>query len=273
MLISVVINTLNEERDIADCIKSVAGLADEVIVCDMHSNDDTVKIASACGARIVHHERTGYVEPARHFAISQANGTWVLVLDADERMCSPLKEKLLQIAENDQYDVVSFWSLYWFFGSWIYHGGFFNGNWSRFFRKCAYLDSYSNNEERVHENFRNVQQHGNILHLPNTYLITHYAYPTVEKYIHKTLGNYARIEAEQLYDTGQKFSFFRMLWDPAREGVGRYIMRQGYKDGTRGLILACLYAGFRFSMWANLWFLTINANQVPKSKATTEETG
>ena len=214
MLISVVINTLNEESNIAACIQSVSGLADEVLVCDMQSDDDTVRIAKDYGARVITHERTGFVEPARHFAISHASGDWVLVLDADERLCSPLKEKLLEAVSDDSFDVVCFWSLYWFFGGWVYHGGFFNGDWSRFFRKLVYLETYSSQEEFVHENFRNVRQSGKVLRLPRTCYIEHYAYPTIEKYVTKTLGIYARIEACQILDAGRKFSVLRMFWEP-----------------------------------------------------------
>ena len=83
--ITLVINTLNEEGHIAGCINSAKSIADEIIVCDMYSDDDTVKIAESLGAKIVFHERTGFVEPARHFAISKASYEWVLVLDADEQ--------------------------------------------------------------------------------------------------------------------------------------------------------------------------------------------
>jgi glycosyltransferase involved in cell wall biosynthesis len=265
MQISVVINTLNEESNIAACIQSVSGLAEEILVCDMQSNDDTVRIAKNCGARVLSHERTGFVEPARHFAISQASGEWVLVLDADERLCSPLKEKLLEAVSDNSCNVVCFWSLYWFFGGWVYHGGFFNGNWSRFFRKSAYLDTYSSQEEFVHGNFRNVRRSGKVLRLPRTCYIEHYAYPTIEKYITKTLGIYARIEAGQILDAGRKFSLLRMLWEPLKECAGRFVIRQGFRDGMRGFVLASLYAGFRFVVWANVWFLGIEREK--KSRA------
>jgi len=257
MQISVVINTLNEESNIADCIQSVAGLADEVLVCDMHSDDETISIARDCGARVLSYERTGFVEPARHFAISQAAGEWVLVLDADERLCSPLKEKLLEAVSDNSCNVVCFWSLCWFFGDWVYHGGFFNGDWSRFFRKSTYLETYSSQEEFVHGNFRNVRKSGKVLHLPKTCYIEHYAYPTIEKYITKTMGMYARIEAAQILDNGRKFSLIKMFWEPLKEGAGRFLIRQGFRDGMRGFVLASLYAGFRFAVWANVWFLCI----------------
>ena len=83
--ISVLINTLNEEAHLPACLESVRW-ADELVLVDMHSTDRTVAIAESAGCRVFQHDRMGYVEPARNFAIAQANHPWVLVLDADERV-------------------------------------------------------------------------------------------------------------------------------------------------------------------------------------------
>src|SRR5688500_8186807 len=87
--ISVIINTLNEEANIAACVESVRW-AEDVVVVDMHSEDRTAALAESLGCRVFLHERTGYVEPARNFAIAQARHDWVLVLDADERASKAL---------------------------------------------------------------------------------------------------------------------------------------------------------------------------------------
>ena len=81
--IAVVINTLNAERIFDKCLDSVSW-ADEIVVCDMYSDDKTVEIAHKYGARVYFHERCGYVEPARNFANSKVQSDWLLVLDADE---------------------------------------------------------------------------------------------------------------------------------------------------------------------------------------------
>lgn len=253
--VSVVINTLNEAANIQACIDSVRGLADEVVVCDMYSDDRTVELARDKGARIVVHDRTGFVEPARKFAIASARHEWVLVLDADERMTEPLASRLRAAAREDRYDVVSFWSLYWYFGGWVRHGGFFHGHWRRFFRRGVYLETLTETDELVHHNFESLLSARRLLLLPQEYYIQHYAYPTVEKYVSKTLGFYARVEGEQYANGGRRFSVWRLLFDPAAEFLNRFIRRQGYRDGMRGFILAALYSGYRFSVWANVWFL------------------
>ena len=252
--ITVVINTLNEEPNVGECIDSVRGLADEIVVCDMHSEDRTQEIAKQNGARIVLHPRTGFVEPARRFAISHARTEWVLVLDADERMTEPLSKKLKEVAAEGVFDVVSFWSLYWYFGGWVRHGGFFSGHWRRFFRRAVYMETYDHREEQVHHNFESLTKAKRICQLSNDYYIQHYAYPTVEKYLSKTLGTYARIEGEQYVKQGRRFTLLKMLGEPLKEFLLRFVLCRGYLDGLRGFILACLYSGYRFSVWANVWF-------------------
>src|SRR3989344_1312352 len=97
--ISVVINTLNEEKNIERAMKSV-NWAGEIVVCDMYSEDNTVEIAKKLGAKICFHKKTNYVEPARNFAISKATGDWILVLDADEEIPDSLSKRLQEIAEK-----------------------------------------------------------------------------------------------------------------------------------------------------------------------------
>src|SRR5688572_12024024 len=94
--ISVVINTFNEEKNIERAIKSVAW-ADEILVCDMHSDDNTAIIARKLGATVFLHKRVGFVEPARNFAISKASNDWILILDADEEIPGSLSDKFKEI--------------------------------------------------------------------------------------------------------------------------------------------------------------------------------
>lgn len=252
--ISVVVNTLNEARNIADCIESVEDLADEIIVCDMKSDDDTQDIARSLGARVSEHDRTGFVEPARRFAIEQARHEWVLILDADERMTQQLAKKLKAVAMKGNADVVRFWSLFWYFGDWVKYGGFFNNEWPRFFRKSVYLEKYRSDEGRVHGNFAALMHHDRMVILKSDCYILHLAYPTVEDYIDKTVKKYAHIEAQQYVADGGEFKVYRMLYEPVRSLLGRYLIKKGYRDGVRGLVLAALFAAHRFCFWAIVWY-------------------
>ena len=90
--ISVVINTCNNEKIIRECLESVKNF-DEIVICDMYSEDKTLEIAKEYNCKIVMHEKTGWVEPARNFAISHATNEWVLVVDSDEIITEELSKR------------------------------------------------------------------------------------------------------------------------------------------------------------------------------------
>ena len=92
--LSVVINTKNEEKNISDCVESVKNIASEIIVCDMQSTDNTIKIAKSLGAKVISVKDYGYVEPAKMKAIKAAKFDWILIIDTDERMGGVLQNKI-----------------------------------------------------------------------------------------------------------------------------------------------------------------------------------
>ncbi len=254
--ISVVINTLNEAKNIAGCIQSVESLADEIVVCDMHSQDGTAALAQGMGARVVLIEpMEGKYQRMRYQAVQAAAFDWVLQIDADERMTPALGEQLRRIAKEDLVDAVYVGILLWFIGGWIRHGGFYSVRYPRFFRRRVFLEAYREDTLQVHNDWAALREVKNVVYLPEDVYLLHLAYPAIEKYVSKTIGFYARVEAEQAYRLGSRFSFWRLLWDPFKSFVGRFIWRAGFLDGMRGFILAVLHAGYRFTIWANLWQL------------------
>jgi (heptosyl)LPS beta-1,4-glucosyltransferase len=256
ILISAVINTLNEEQNIGDCIHSLHGFADEIVVCDMHSTDQTVAIAQRLGAQVTLIEANfGDFGRLRHLAVTQATGKWVLVIDADERLTPNLANKLREIAENDQAEVVNISNLYWYFGGWVYQGDFFQNNWPRFFQRPVYLSRFADFNEPIHSDLSVLKGVTRQISLPKKYYLKHYAYPTIEKYVNKTLGMYARLEAEQYFANGRRFSLLRLIGEPVKVFLDNYLVRQCFRDGKRGFILNVLFAGYRFMTWANVWLL------------------
>jgi glycosyltransferase involved in cell wall biosynthesis len=97
--ISVVIHTYNSEKFIRDCLESVKNF-DEIVICDMYSTDKTVEIANEYNCKVVYHELTGWAEPARNFAISQATNDWILVVDSDETITEELRKYLYEFIKN-----------------------------------------------------------------------------------------------------------------------------------------------------------------------------
>lgn len=98
--ISAVLNTYNAAEHLDEVLKSLAGF-DEIVLVDMHSDDDTRRIAAAHGARIVDFERCGICEPARNAAIEAASHPWVLVVDADELVTPQLRDYLYDTAARE----------------------------------------------------------------------------------------------------------------------------------------------------------------------------
>jgi len=113
--ISVVINTFNEESNIANVIASTSTWVDEIIVVDMYSTDKTVQIAESLGAKVYMYQNVGYADPARQFAIEKAQFEWILMLDADEMVPIKLSKVLQRIMNSNTYDIVNIpWTNYLF---------------------------------------------------------------------------------------------------------------------------------------------------------------
>lgn len=254
--ISVVINTYNEEAYIRKCIESVIPFADEIVVCDMYSEDKTVEIATSLGAKVIYHDKVGFVEPARFFAISHATGNWILVLDADEFITEELRIKLKELVSTPGLDLVTMGKLYFYFVNYIKQGGFYLRKCPLFFRKELYIDNFSPENMKIFNSFTHLKRSSaNTVEIGEKYYIMHDAYPSIEKFVVKTNGKYAVIEAQQLVHDGQKFSLFKLLLDPTKTFLKKYIYQRGFTEGVNGLILCVLYANYRFNVWANVWQL------------------
>jgi glycosyltransferase involved in cell wall biosynthesis len=240
--ISAIIHTLNEEPNIANAIKSVTSWVDEVIVVDMQSDDRTVEIATAHGAKVFLHERTGFVEPARAFAEDQASGNWILVLDADEIVPQALSRELLMIAEMDSADICRIPRLNYFGGYPLLHTG-----WgpaadlqARFYQKGALVHS-----RKIHAAPKE-KEGSRVLSLKyrNGSAIVHFNYLNVSHCIQK-LDRYTDIEASQMNSRGRRAGAFDLVLRPVSEFLNRYIRRQGFRDGWPGFYYSFLMAFYR----------------------------
>lgn len=238
-MISVVVNTLNEGKNIRGCLESVKW-ADEIIIVDMYSDDQTVQLAREYTNRIFMHRRVGYVEPARNFALSKATGDWILMLDADERIPKGLAAKLRQIAKENPSEIsaVSFPRKNVFFNKWIKHTGWWPDYKPRFFKKGKVLWS-----SKIHSGPKLVD--GEELRLPaeEKYAINHLPI-SITRFISR-INNYTIIEARTLKSEGEAFSLVKALKRSQKEFSTRYIRKQGYKDGIHGLLLSV----FMFFYW------------------------
>jgi glycosyltransferase involved in cell wall biosynthesis len=237
--ISVVVNTLNEEKNLPFALGSVRPWVDEIVVVDMHSEDRTVEIAREFGAQVFLHERMGFADPARAFALAQATGDWILVLDADEVVPFPLSRRLLDISTNDAADVVLIPWLNYILGEPLMHTmcGPRQCLQRRFFRK-----SHVTATSDIH-NFFHVAPGSRVTSIgyePGL-AVAHFATIDIRRYIEK-LNRYTTIEADQARDRGERVTQLGALIKAAKVFVTYYAIGRGYRDGWRGFYVSLISA-------------------------------
>jgi len=246
MKLSVVINTLNEQANLPKVLSSVEDIADEIVVVDMESDDQTVEIAQKLGARVYTHKRTGYVEPARNYAISKAKGDWVLVLDADETATPELKSKIKEIMADPEADYFRVSRKNMIFGKWIQHSNWWPDYNIRFFRK-GFVDW----SEKIHS-IPITKGKGADLSATEDLSILHHNYDSIDQYLTR-LQRYTKFQSNQLVKDGYKFDWTDLITKPANEFLSRYFQGQGYKDGLHGLALAGLQAFSELVLYLKVW--------------------
>ena len=247
--ISVVVNTLNEEHRLPLALRSVRGWVDEIVVVDMHSDDRTVAVAEAFGARIFLHERLSYADPARAFALAQATGEWVLILDADELVPYPLSRRLREVATADEVDIVSIpWRNY-LLGAALDHTGWGLGQdrHRRFFRRGSVTVRAD-----IHD-YLHAEGGARVLDLPVEpgLAVVHFNYRDVTQFVEK-LNRYTSIEAAAAAAAGRRGGAARATVGALREFAGRFVRRGGWRDGWRGFYLSALMAMYRLVVAAKL---------------------
>lgn len=252
--ISVVINTLNEEKNLPRALASIAGFADEIVVVDMKSEDGTVEIARKSGAKVYEHKRTGYVEPARNFALRQAQGEHILILDADEELPASLAEKLKKLVSKPKADYYRLPRKNIIFGKWIKHSRWWPDFNIRFFRKGYVIWS-----EIIHS-IPTTKGKGLDLRAVEENAIIHNNYSSVEQYIER-MNRYTTEHAKLLRKDGYKFAWQDLIKKPANEFLSRYFQGEGYKDGLHGLALAGLQAASEFVLYLKVWSHSVYATK------------
>ena len=251
--ISVIINTFNEEKNIEQAIKS-AKFANEIVVCDMHSDDKTVVLAKKFGAKVVYHKKMEYVEPARNFAVSQASGDWILVLDADEEIPESLSKRLKQFAEKmTGIDYVELPRKNNIFNKWMKASMWWPDYNIRFFKKGSVR--WSN---EIHKRPEALGL-GLKLDPVEEYAIVHHHYESVTQFVER-LNRYTKIQSKELVKEGYTFSWIDLLTKPTGEFLSRFFANRGFEDGLHGLSLSLLQAFSHLVMYLKVWEI----NRFPK---------
>ena len=244
-----VINAKNESRYIGQAIASLQTFAQEVIVADMASTDNTRDIANNMGAKVIEVKDFGYVEPARALAVESASHEWIFVLDADEIVPLPLADELRRLALAGSGDAFSIPELNFMFGVPIRHTG-----WSpdldrhvRFFRKgSVHLSNV------IHDPIREISG-ATLYALPakDEFSIHHFNYSDWSSFLRK-LDRYTTVEANHRFASGETISGPRVAGNMAKEFLRRFIKHQGYRDGYRGAVLTSLMMTYQLAIYAKL---------------------
>ena len=244
---SVTIITFNEEKNLPECLASVSW-ADEVVVIDSGSTDQTEAIARAHGCKVYHHSWEGMREQKNH-ATEKAAGPWILNLDADERVSPELALMIQEELSAPRHSAYEFPRKNFFLGKWMRHGGWYPDAVLRLFRKGEGAFGGVNPHANVV-----LHQSGRIGRLSAP--LVHFTYFTLEQYVKKQYV-YADAAAREIFlrKRPARISAARIAVKTGWKFIENYVLKRGFLDGAHGLVAAAGSAFGAYLKQARLWEL------------------
>ncbi|MGI8419342.1 MAG: glycosyltransferase family 2 protein [Candidatus Levyibacteriota bacterium] len=244
-MISAIVLTRNEEKNIEACLDSLSW-CDERIVIDDYSEDKTVDIAKKKGAKVFHHTLQNDFAQQRNFALTKANGDWILFVDADERVSSALWYEIMQ-RTNESLEYFSGFYIkrqdtMW--GKLLRHGETGNITLLRLAKKDA-----GKWEGQVHEEWK---VSGKTLTLQN--YLDHYPHTTITEFL-KEINFYTDLRAQELFKKKKTANWFTIIFYPKSKFVLNYFIKGGYQDGLPGFVFAMMMSLHSFLVRSKLWLL------------------
>jgi glycosyltransferase involved in cell wall biosynthesis len=245
--VSVTVITKNEAADIGAALASVRW-ADEIVVVDSESTDDTVALARRVTERVVVRPWAGYVAQ-KNFAASLASHDWILSLDADERITPALAQEIQATLNNPAHKAYRIPRVTWHLGRWIRTTDWYPDDQLRLYdrRSARWTGQY------VHEA---VTVDGTIGRLNGE--IEHYAYRDISDHL-ETIDRYTTYAAMQMKENGRRAGLLQLAGHPPLAFLRNYIARGGIRDGVPGFIISSLNAYYVFLKFAKLRELQANA--------------
>ena len=242
--VTVTIITKNEADHIAAAIDSAAW-ADEIVVVDSHSTDETVAIARAKGVRVAVRDWTGWVDQ-KNFAASLASHDWIFSLDADERVPLALAEEIRRViagpSPRSAYRVPR---ITFHLGRWVRTTDWYPDDQLRLYdrRTAEWTGGY------VHEG---VTVRGSVGQLRGE--LQHYAFRDIADHL-ETIDRYTTYAARQMHESGRHASALQLAFHPPLAFLRNYILRGGLRDGAVGFVVSVLNSYYVFLKFAKLWEL------------------
>jgi glycosyltransferase involved in cell wall biosynthesis len=242
--LSVTVITRNEAADIGDALASVAW-ADEIVVVDSQSTDETAAIARRYTDRVVVRDWPGYANQKNH-AASIARNEWILSLDADERVTPALADEIRSILSGDPGRAAfRIPRVTWHLGRWMRTTDWYPDYQTRLYdrRAAEWAGKY------VHEAVRARGRTGQLRSE-----LQHYAYRDIADHL-ETIDRYTTYAARQMHEAGRRAGLADVAIHPPLAFLRNYVLRGGIRDGVPGFIVSSLNSYYVLLKFAKLWEL------------------
>jgi len=250
--LSVILITRNEESNLDDCLASLDGIAQQIVVVDSNSTDGTLEIANRYGALMAYPSDWPGFGPQKNRALDLATCDWVLSLDADERLTPALKSEILTaINHSAQINCFAIPRLSWYCGRFIRHSGWSPDYVDRLFRRGTARFS----DDMVHER---LIPNGTVAKLKNPML--HYSFMNYAQVLDK-LNRYSTASAEQAFAKGKTSNPLKAVLHGMWAFMRTYILHAGFLDGPQGFALAMSNAHGTYYRYMKLWQLNQDAGK------------
>ncbi|MDR3061221.1 MAG: glycosyltransferase family 2 protein [Dysgonamonadaceae bacterium] len=241
MKISVVIHTFNSEKGLEKTLDSVRDF-DEIIVCDMYSEDRTLEIAKQYNCKVILHERCGIVEPARNTAIQSADNEWVLVVDSDEVVTVDLRKLLYDIIQQENPSEAYGIPRKNFFMGKFMHAVYPDYQIRFFLKDKVYWPPFIHSRPEINGKTEMIPS-------DEKYAFLHLDDHRVSMIINKT-NIYT--DKEVLKKQDKNAGILSLLFKPFFRFFSYYIMKGGFRDGKAGFIYAGLSAFYKYAVIVKL---------------------
>lgn len=245
--LSVIVITKNEARNIASCLSTVA-FADQRIVLDSGSTDDTLSVAAAFGAKTAVNADWRGFGMQKNRALELASCEWVLSLDADEQLTLASAREIQAVLRKPLFDAYSIPRQSSFCGQYIRYSGWSPDRVIRLFKRGSAVFS----DDVVHERVLTDQPVGRLM-AP----LLHESYIDLESVMDKA-NRYSTAGAQQLLRKGRQGSLASAVLHGGWAFFRTYVLRLGFLDGQLGLVLALSVAETTYYRYIKLWLLQRN---------------
>ena len=250
--LSVILITRNEEANLADCLASLEGIAQQIVVVDTNSSDRTLDIAKSYGAAIAQPPDWPGFGPQKNRALDLATGEWVLSLDADERLTPALKSEIVTAIHHSAHvDCFAIPRLSWYCGRFIRHSGWNPDYVDRLFKRGSARFS----DDLVHER---LIPSGQVAKLENPML--HYSFMNYSQVLQK-IDRYSTASAEQAFAKGKTSTPLKAVLHGVWSFFRTYFLQAGFLDGPQGFTLAMSNAQGTYYRYVKLWHLIREASK------------